>query len=215
MTIFKAPLIYATIVAIILALAFLIYYCIDKYLKLKDNTKWTWTSEVSSYFSLGATWLAIGIIAAILLLVIILLVIALFKRLRLAIQLICEGSKAVQNVFLTLFFPIFPLILELAVLLYFIATSIYLSTAGKKIMIFYYRTPVFWKPISFDLFAIVLWNFNTIFIQIWNLFIKNFKAKKSYVNRYFAKFGIIWQNQKLFQIIVTFFLQSNDLKFLL
>ena len=127
------PLIYATIIAIILSLSFLIYYCIDKYIKLKDNTKWEWTSDVSSYFSLGATWLAIGIIIGILLLIIILLLIALFKRLRLAIQLICEGSKAVQSVFLTLFFPIFPLIMELAVLLYFISTSIYLSTAGKFI----------------------------------------------------------------------------------
>ena len=116
-----------------LALSFAIYYCIDKYIKLQNNTDFQWTTDVSSYFSLGITWLVLGIIAGVALLIIILLIIALIKRIRVAIQIICEASKAITGVFITLFFPIFPLILEVAVLLYFIATSVYLSTAGSAV----------------------------------------------------------------------------------
>ncbi len=67
------------------------------------------------------------------LLIVLLLIIALIKRIRTAIAIICEASKAVTGVFITLFFPVFPLLIEAGVLLYFIATTVYLATAGTAV----------------------------------------------------------------------------------
>ena len=74
-----------------------------------------------------------GIIAGIVLLIVLLLILVLIKRLRLAIQLVREGSKAITGVFLTVLFPIVPLLLEMGFLAYFIATAVYLACAGSSI----------------------------------------------------------------------------------
>ena len=126
-------MIYGTLIGIVAGLSFAVYYCVTKYIALKNNTTWTWTTNISTYFSLGITWLVIGCIAGVLLLVILLLFLILIKRLRLAIQLIREASKAVTSVFLTLIFPIIPLTLEVLALVYFVATGVYLSCSGNAI----------------------------------------------------------------------------------
>ena len=82
---------------------------------------------------MGTTWLVLAIIVAIILLVILLLIVALIKRIRLAIRIIVEASRAVTGVFLSLFWPLVPLILEVAALVYFLAVAVYLSTAGQAI----------------------------------------------------------------------------------
>lgn len=116
-----------------LALAFVIWFCVNKYITLKANTTFTFTSDVSYYFSLGVTWLVIGCIAGVVLLILLLLILVLFKRLRFAIQIICEASKAITSVFLSVIFPVFPLILRLAFLVYFIGTAVYLACAGSAL----------------------------------------------------------------------------------
>ena len=136
-----APFIYGTLVAMLALLSFATYFCITKYIKLKDNpnsisnstTSFQFTTDVNYYLSLSITWLVIGIIAAVVLFIVLLLILVLIKRLRLAIQLIREGSKAITGVFLTVLFPIIPLILELALLVYFIATAVYLACSGSAL----------------------------------------------------------------------------------
>lgn len=130
-------------------LVFGTYYCISKYITLKNanstssslsinNTtqsisQFSFSTEINNYLSLSVTWLVFGIIAGCVLLIVLLLILVLIKRLRLAIQLVREGSKAITGVFLTVLFPIFPLIFEMAFLAYFIATAVYLACAGSSI----------------------------------------------------------------------------------
>ena len=70
--------------------------------------------------SLSITWLVAGIILGVVLLVVLLLILFLIKRVRLAIRLIGEASRAVTSVFLTLLFPLIPLLLQIGLLAYFV-----------------------------------------------------------------------------------------------
>jgi solute carrier family 44 (choline transporter-like protein), member 2/4/5 len=128
-----APFIYGTLIAIVLALAFVIYFCITKYIALQGNSTFTFSSNVSYYFSLGITWLVIGIIAGVVLIILLLIIIILIKRLRIAIQIICEASKAITSTVLSVLFPIIPLILQLAFFLYYIAVAVYLACMGNTL----------------------------------------------------------------------------------
>lgn len=127
-------MIYFSLIAIIAVLGFALYFCIMKYLDLKDNANtFSFSSDVSSYFAVGTTWLVLAIIVGIILVVILLLTIALIKRIRVAIRIIVEASRAVSGVFISLFWPTVPLLLEIAAFIYFIAVAVYLSTAGVAI----------------------------------------------------------------------------------
>ena len=130
----KAPLIYITMVALVAVLGFGIYFCIDKFIAYGAfSNKVAFTSNVSDFFSNAYSWLACGLILAIVLFVVLLLTLVLLKRLRFAIQIICEASKAVQGVFITLVFPIIPLLFQLAFLVYFICNALLLASAGNAI----------------------------------------------------------------------------------
>jgi choline transporter-like protein 2/4/5 len=126
-------MIYSTIIGIVAGLSYIVYFCVMKYLEFKSNTTWTWTTDVSYYFTLGVTWLVIGCIVGVILLIVLLLVLVLIKRLRIAIQLIREASKAVTSVFICLFFPFVPLSLEILALVYFMGTAVYLSCSGTAL----------------------------------------------------------------------------------
>lgn len=129
-------MVYGSLAAIIGGLVFVIYYCTTKYISLKNNplpTSFTFSSDVSYYFSISYTWLTIVCIASFILLVLLLIIIAVIKRLRLAIQLIVEASKAVSDIFISVFFPIIPLILEIGFLVYFAATAIFLACNGTAV----------------------------------------------------------------------------------
>ncbi len=75
----------------------------------------------------------IGIIAGVVLAILVLVTLVLFKRLRMAIQIICEASKAITSTVLSVFFPIIPLVLQLAFLLYYIAVAVYLACMGNAL----------------------------------------------------------------------------------
>jgi choline transporter-like protein 2/4/5 len=82
---------------------------------------------------LSYTWLAAFIVGCVLLGILLLLILVLIKRIRLAIQLICEASKAITNVILTLFWPLVPLVLQVGFLAYFLTNAVIIACAGKKI----------------------------------------------------------------------------------
>lgn len=130
------PLIYLSVIALVGGLSFSIYFCVNKYISLKDsNTQITFQNgfDINAYLSLSITWLVASIVAGILLIVVVLLFLVLFKRVRLAIQIIAEASKAITSVFISLFFPVIPLLLQLGFLAYFVATAVYLACSGKSI----------------------------------------------------------------------------------
>lgn len=128
------PFIYGTLIGLVISLTFATYFCVNKYVTLKsNNSTFTFTSDVNAYLSLSVTWLVIGIICAVILIVLFLIILILIKRLWLAIQIICEASKAITSVFLSVIFPVIPLLLQLAFLVYFIAVAVYLACSGSSL----------------------------------------------------------------------------------
>lgn len=90
------------------------------------------TTNFESYLSYRSTWLAFGIIAAIFLGIILLIVIFLRKRIRIAIALINESSKAVSHIMSALVFPLFPFVLQLIVFGFSGVVAVYLAATGKQ-----------------------------------------------------------------------------------
>ncbi|XP_044728257.1 choline transporter-like 2 [Chrysoperla carnea] len=104
---------YVSMLGVIAALSFGIYVSTQKYKKRND-----WENA----------WLAFIIICSVILFIILLILIFLRKRILIAIALIKEGSKAVTSIFSSLFFPLFPWLLQLIVLVFTISSAVYLST---------------------------------------------------------------------------------------
>lgn len=116
-------------------LSFCIYFCFTKYQSLNKNPnqEFQLKADFNYYLSLSTTWLVIGIVISVILFIVLLLIIVLIKRLRLAIQLIGEASKAVVSVFMSLLFPIIPLLLQIGFLAYFVSNAVILAMAGKSL----------------------------------------------------------------------------------
>jgi len=127
-------IVWVSMYAVLTLLGFGTYYCHTQYKELSKtqtgDLKWEFTSNLSSYKDKKETWLAGTIILGVLLGIIVLMMIGLRKRISLAIKLIEEGSKTVTSMTSTLFFPIFPWILQLALFSWFTAVLVYLATAG-------------------------------------------------------------------------------------
>ena len=118
------------------SLGYATYFCINKYITIKNSggdQSFEFKLDINYYLSLSITWLVIGCLAGLLLIIVVLLILVLIKRLRLAIQLIKEASRAVVSIFITLIFPILPLLLQLGCLTYFIITAVILASSGKAI----------------------------------------------------------------------------------
>ena len=121
-------------ISVILCVAVLIlgtcfsFYKYDQLLKIGDNIEDDIflppiLSNLSSYYYNKTTWLVLGIIFAILTLIILLFLIFLFSRIRIAIELIEEASKAVGSMMEVLFFPIVPFLVEGLVILWFLVVT--------------------------------------------------------------------------------------------
>ena len=54
-----------------------------------------------------------------------------FFRLRIAIELIEEGSIAVGDIMSTLFFPVVPFLLQLVVIAFFTVVAMFLASSGE------------------------------------------------------------------------------------
>ncbi|XP_057666374.1 choline transporter-like 2 isoform X2 [Diorhabda carinulata] len=78
-------------------------------------------------------WLTGVIVLSVVLLIILLMLIFLRKRILLAIALIKEGSKAVGSVTASLFFPIIPWVLQIAVISYSLLIGVFLASTGQPL----------------------------------------------------------------------------------
>ncbi|UJR34024.1 hypothetical protein I4U23_021438 [Adineta vaga] len=112
------------------------FYEFDQLRKKNDNqilTEFKFVADANYYRTLPITWLIIGIISAILLLISILVFLALLKRLRIALAILKEASKAVGYNFFSLFWPFIPFLLQIGIFFYWAVVAIHLATAGKPI----------------------------------------------------------------------------------
>ncbi|XP_075238807.1 choline transporter-like protein 4 isoform X2 [Convolutriloba macropyga] len=91
------------------------------------------TTNFAYYTDLYTTYLILAIIATVLFAILLFTVLFLFNRVRLAIQLIIEGSKCVLDNLSTVILPGVTWILILGVLSYAVATSVYIAAYGVQV----------------------------------------------------------------------------------
>jgi choline transporter-like protein 2/4/5 len=113
-------------------------FTLHRYITFKDLPEATgniftvnWTPDFGNDLLAQAnTWLAFAIVTGIIFLVIILVLVAMRKRIQIAIELIEQGSKAVSNMMSTLFFPIIPFVMQLCTVFFFAVVALHLSSAS-------------------------------------------------------------------------------------
>lgn len=131
------PMIWLSLAAIVGLLAFATYFCTNHYISLKDNTNsqqaFQLKFDTSYLLSLSYVWLIFAIISGVFLLIILLLILVLIKRLRIAIGLIKEASKAVTGIFCIVLWPLVPFLFQIIFLGYSISVAIFLSSGGKAL----------------------------------------------------------------------------------
>jgi len=88
--------------------------------------------DLSDYLAISGTWLVFFITCVVLFAILFLIMIFLRKRINIAIELIKEASKAVASIMSSLFFPIIPFIMEVAVISLFCVVAAYLASTGRQ-----------------------------------------------------------------------------------
>ncbi|XP_013392467.1 choline transporter-like protein 2 isoform X2 [Lingula anatina] len=133
-------IVWFTIFAFIALFSFSTYYTLSRYFEMKNNssaslnsvTDIEFTTNLDYYWNLSTTWLVFGIISATILGLSILILLFLRNRIRIAIALIKEASRAVGNMMFTLLWPIIPFFLQVVLFGFWGATALYLASSDKK-----------------------------------------------------------------------------------
>ncbi|KAL2791592.1 choline transporter-like protein 4 isoform 2 [Daubentonia madagascariensis] len=137
------PLVLVLILGVLGVLAYGIYYCWEEYRVLQDKgasiSQLGFTTNLSAYQSVQETWLAALIVLAVLEGILLLMLIFLRQRIRIAIALLTEASKAVGQMMSTMFYPLITFVLLLICIAYWAVTALYLATSGQP-------QYVFWAP---------------------------------------------------------------------
>ena len=94
------------------------------------------TTDFGSYLELSQTWMIFLIISGITLLIILLLLCFMFTRIKIAIELIEEGSIAVGHMMSTLFFPFIPFVMEVIFVAWFFTVAAFLSSWNEAVRTF-------------------------------------------------------------------------------
>ncbi|XP_076091063.1 choline transporter-like protein 2 isoform X1 [Mytilus galloprovincialis] len=127
-------MVWFTVLVFIALFGFATWYCFWNYIDLKDtDASFTVHFAVINFnFSKPKMFLTFGIIAAIILAIVLLILLILCERIKIAIALIKEGSRAVGSMMFTLIFPFFPFILEIAVIGFWITVAVFLASTGRN-----------------------------------------------------------------------------------
>ncbi|XP_051043258.1 choline transporter-like protein 4 [Phodopus roborovskii] len=136
-----APLVLLLIVGVLAVLAYGIYHCWQQYRMLRDKgasiSQLGFTTNFSAYQSVQETWLAALIILAVLEGVLLLMLIFLRQRIRIAIALLKEASRAVGQMMSTMFYPLVTFVLLVICIGYWALTALYLATSGQPQYIYW------------------------------------------------------------------------------
>uniref|UniRef100_A0A4X2M264 Choline transporter-like protein n=1 Tax=Vombatus ursinus TaxID=29139 RepID=A0A4X2M264_VOMUR len=126
------PLVLVLILGVLGVLAYGIYHCWKEYKTLRDKgatiSQLGFTTNLSAYQSVQETWLVALILISVLEGILLLLLIFLRQRIRIAIALLEEASKAVGQMMSTLFFPLLTFVLLLICVAYWVMTALPPST---------------------------------------------------------------------------------------
>ncbi|PNJ03431.1 SLC44A4 isoform 6 [Pongo abelii] len=131
------PLVLVLILGVLGVLAYGIYYCWEEYRVLRDKgasiSQLGFTTNLSAYQSVQETWLAALIVLVVLEAILLLVLIFLRQRIRIAIALLKEASKAVGQMMSTMFYPLVTFVLLLICIAYWAMTA--LSPGCEKVPI--------------------------------------------------------------------------------
>ncbi|XP_067618052.1 choline transporter-like 2 [Eurosta solidaginis] len=133
---FAAPILWISILGVLVGLGFGIYFSVKQYQFWRDtatvpNHTLNLEAAVKNILQEPKIWLYLSIFLSICLVIILLLVIVLRNRIRIAIALTKEGSKAVSSIISTVFFPIFSWVLFILAVSYAIGVGLYLGSIGE------------------------------------------------------------------------------------
>merc|ERR1719462_74281 len=133
-------MVYTSILTVFLGVGSLLGYCSFNLYHVWQSTdpetnknvfQLNWTPEiVDDFLKQRDTWLAFTSVVGIIFLVVVCLFIFLWQRIRIAIALIEQGSRAVGQSISSLFFPLLPFLLQLVVVAWFLIVALYLSSWG-------------------------------------------------------------------------------------
>ena len=135
------PVIYVSIISVLGVLGFGTYFCVQEYLDLK-NRKFSESNFEASFQSifdlnyvknLKETWLVFSIILGLIFVILLLITIFLFKRIKLAAEMIKEVSKAVVKIPASVFWPIIPVLMQVACIAYCFACALYIASSGIEL----------------------------------------------------------------------------------
>ncbi|XP_072863303.1 choline transporter-like protein 5 isoform X8 [Chlorocebus sabaeus] len=117
-----------------------IWHCYQQYTNLQEHPRSVLTvydigiqTNISMYFELQQTWFTLMIILCIIEVIVILMLIFLRNRIRVAIILLKEGSKAIGYVPSTLVYPALTFILLSICICYWVVTAVFLATSGVPV----------------------------------------------------------------------------------
>lgn len=134
------PMVYITIAALLISLAGAAAFCVVQYVYLLNNPTEGGTQVTLGNFydfnflkTLKETWLVFAIIAGVLFLIFALIIFFLRKRIKFACEIIKEASKAIFLLPGTLFWPIFPFLLNIGVVFYCLSICLYITSSGVQL----------------------------------------------------------------------------------
>lgn len=133
------PFIWCSIIGVVALFGTAIYFCYMRYVDLQINP----VERAPAGTNLGAfferyliqheTWMYFLVALSIITAIMVLVLVALRKRIVIAIALIKEGSKAVSAITSTYFFPIFPWLCQVAVIATAIIVGLHLASVGEQV----------------------------------------------------------------------------------
>ncbi|XP_018609215.1 choline transporter-like protein 5-A isoform X1 [Scleropages formosus] len=133
-------LLWFIIFAVIALVAYGIWHCYEEFVALKEKPSADVTisdigfqTDFHVYLQLSQTWLVFMISLSVTEAVIILMLIFLRNRVRIAIALLKEGSKAIGYIMSTLFYPIVTFLLLAVSISYWAVTAVFLASSGDAI----------------------------------------------------------------------------------
>ncbi|XP_061169653.1 choline transporter-like protein 2 isoform X2 [Saccostrea echinata] len=127
-------MVWFTIFAFIGLFGFSAAYTLYQYYELKDSNQefHIQFSVIQMTMSKPKLFLAFGIISGVILIILLLILLILCSRIRIAISLIKEGSKAVGTMMFTLICPIFPFFLQIIVVGFWLTVAVFLASTGRN-----------------------------------------------------------------------------------
>uniref|UniRef100_A0A671UQ53 Choline transporter-like protein n=1 Tax=Sparus aurata TaxID=8175 RepID=A0A671UQ53_SPAAU len=133
-------LLWTTIITVILLLAYGMWYCSMKLSQLRHKpgsdvaiVEVSLQTDLQVYLQLTQTWIIFLVSLGVTEVSILLMLIFLRRRVRVAIALLREASKAIGHMMSTLFFPVVTFLLLTVCISYWLMTAIHLASSGNPI----------------------------------------------------------------------------------